>query len=601
MVSSYDFLIIGLYLAFLASIGWIFKRFTKGSTDYFAGSFRMTWWLVGAGSFVSNFSCWTFTGAAQMAYTYGVLIFGFYLMDAFAFLVSWLWFAPRLRQLRLVTAMDAVRLRFGRTSEQFFTWLGFVNSLGIAAVWLIGLAVVLSSSFGLPAVPVILSTGGIVVLVALLGGSWAVAVSDFVQLVVLLGVTIVVSVLVLVRLGGIGAFLEQIPETHWQMFHPTGSIPYDWLYLATGYMAAVWTRNNLTNAGKYITARDSTHARRSALVPMIGYLLMPVIWMIPALAAFTLVPDLASRELMTTPGEASYIAVCLEILPQGMIGLVIVCMFSATMSSMDVALNKNAGMFVKNFYAPVLRPRASDRELVLAGRLSTIVFGAFITLIALLAATKSRVSLFDAYLYLAAYLGVPLAIPLFVGMLIKRVPSWAGWSTALFGMGLTAIIYLFAPTAVGQALFEPVLGEGTYTYMLTNKFVVTNLVGAPLTALFFWGTGIFYRAGADTTQEARAGEFFQRLNTPIDFEREVGGDNTAIQARMIGRLTLSFGVFIAAMALVPNPWNGRLAILGCSIAPLLVGGVLMAYARRHTAREPIVTLDDPQAVAEVRS
>src|SRR5690606_17914770 len=299
------------------------------------------WWLVGAGSFVSNFSCWTFTGAAQMAYTYGVLIFGFYLMDAFAFLVSWLWFAPRLRQLRLVTAMDAVRLRFGRTSEQFFTWLGFVNSLGIAAVWLIGLAVVLSSSFGLPAVPVILSTGGIVVLVALLGGSWAVAVSDFVQLVVLLGVTIVVSVLVLVRLGGIGAFLEQIPETHWQMFHPTGSIPYDWLYLATGYMAAVWTRNNLTNAGKYITARDSTHARRSALVPMIGYLLMPVIWMIPALAAFTLVPDLASRELMTTPGEASYIAVCLEILPQGMIGLVIVCMFSATMSSMDVALNKN--------------------------------------------------------------------------------------------------------------------------------------------------------------------------------------------------------------------------------------------------------------------
>ncbi len=588
MVTTYDFLIIALYLAFLVLIGLIFKRLVRGSADYFAGGFRMTWWLVGAGSFVSNFSCWTFTGGASMAYTFGVLIFGFYLMDAFAFLIGYLWFAPRLRQLRLVTAMDAVRLRFGGVSEQFFTWLGFVNALGIATVWLIGLAVILSSAFQLPAVPVVVATGIVVIAVALAGGSWAVAVSDFVQLVVLLGVTLVVSVVVIVKVGGLSSFVAQIPEGHWQLFHPAGSIPYDWLYLTTGYVSAVYTRNNLVNAGKYITAKDSVHARRSALVPLVGYIVMPVVWMIPPLAAFTLVPDLASRSFMTTPGEASYIAVCLAILPQGMIGLVIVCMFSATMSSMDVALNKNAGFFVKNFYMPILRPGAGDRELLFAGKCSTVLFGLLVTLLALLTVTRSRVSLFDAFLYLGAYLGVPLAVPLFFGMLIRRVPRWSVWATTLFGMALTTVLYVFAPTEAGRAFFTPWLGSTLHGYVVSNKFVVTNLVGAPLTALFFWGTGLFFRTGTDPDQERRTAEFYRRLRTPVDFEREVGGDNTAVQARLIGRLTFAFGVFIACLTAIPNPLSGRLSILGCSLVPLGVGYALMRYARRYAATAPAV-------------
>ena len=586
MVTSYDYLIIALYLAFLASIGLVFKKLTKGTKDYFAGGFRMTWWLVGASSFVSNFSCWTFTGAAHMAYTFGMLIFGFYFMDAMAFLVGYLWFAPRLRQLRLVTAMDAVRLRFSGASEQFFTWLNLINALGIAAVWMVSLAIILSSAFNIPAVPVILISGAVVVVIALMGGSWAVAAADFVQLIVLLGVTVVISAAVIVRLGGFGPFLAQIPEPRWQVFHPAGSIPYDWLYLATGLLSTVYIRNNLVNAAKYITAKDSTHAKRSALVPCIGYIVMPFVWMIPPLAAYTLVPDLATRSFMTTPGEASYIAVCLSILPQGMIGLVIVCMFSATMSSMDVALNKNAGVFVKNFYQPILRSRASDSELLLAGKIATLIFGVLITVLALLVVTKSRVSLFDAFLYMGAYLGVPLSVPLFFGMIIRRVPRWSGWATTLFGMLLTTFLYVFAPSDAGRSLLTPWLGETVYAYVVSNKFVVTNLVGAPLTALFFWGTSLFYRPAEGSDYDRTADEFFRRMRTPIDFEREVGQDSTAMQARLIGRLTLFFGLFIGCMVLIPNPLAGRLYILACALIPLSVGAGLMWYARRHAASNP---------------
>lgn len=583
-VSGYDLAIIGVYLAFLASLGWIFKKFARNSRDYFAGGHKMTWWLLGAGSFVSNFSSWTFTGAAGIAYTYGLLVLSVYAIDVLGFVVSWLWFAPRVRQLRLITAMDAMRLRFGRVSEQFFTWLNFISAFAFASVWLVGLSIILSSAFGLPQQGVILATGGVVVLIALMGGNWSVAASDFIQLLVLMSITIVVGVLTLIRIGGVGAFIDQIPETHWRVFHPVGSIPYDWLYLVTGVLAVVYSKNHLGLAGKYIAAKDGTHARRSALVPLIGYMILPLVWFIPPLAAFTLVPDLASRHLMSNPAEASYVAVCLEVLPQGLLGLMVVAMFSATISSMDVALNKNAGIFVKNFYQPILRPHAGDAELLLAGRISTVIFGFVVTAAGATLVMGSKVSLFDAFIYFNAYIGYPLSVPMFMALVMRRVPQWAGWSTVLFGIATTVFLYDFMPTPLARGWFLPLLGESIYGYMLSNKFVVTNLVAVPLMMLFFWGTKFFHRPRPDSAYERDTAEFFRRLDTPVDFEKEVGGDNTADQARVLGRLALAYGGFIVLLVVIPNSLFDRLSILACALLPLSVGWGLLAYARRVTRR-----------------
>lgn len=580
MISIYDYLIIGIYLLFLASMGWVFRRFNKGSQDYFAGGFRMAWWMLGASSFISNFSCWLFTGAANIAYTYGILIFGFYAIDVLGFIVSYVWFAPRFRQLRLVTAMDAIRLRFGRVNEQFFTWLNFLSSLAIAAVWLVSLSVILSSAFNFPPAPVIMVTGAVVVFVALLGGNWAVVASDFIQLLVLLAVTVVASVLTIVKVGGPAAFIAQIPAGHWQLFHPTGSIPYDWLYLVTGLISASYMKNNVTYAAKYIAAKDGADARRSSLIPLIGYIVMPFVWFIPPLAAFTLVPDLREHSLMHIPGEAAYIAVVLKVLPSGLIGLMIAGMFSATIASMDVALNKNAGFFVKNFYQPVLRPRAPDRELVVAGELATIVFGVLVTGFALAMAAGSSLSLFDAFLYMNAYLGVPLSIPMFLGMIVRRVPRWAGWATTLVGILTTALCYLFVPTEAGRAVLAPVFGDTVYHYLITNKFVITHLVGVPLTMLFFFTTRLWYRPQAGSDYERETAEFFRKMNTPVDFEKEVGGDSTAAQARVLGVIACIYGGFITVLLLIPNPWLGRAGIAACALFLWSVGAALLHYARR---------------------
>ena len=305
-----------------------------------------------------------------------------------------------------------------------------------------------------------------------------------------------------------------------------------------------------------------------------------VFWFIPPLAAYTLVPGLMEQKLMNNPAEASYIAVCLVVLPQGMIGLMIAAMFSATIASMDVALNKNAGFFVKNFYQPILRKGARDRELLLAGEISTVIFGGLIIALAASVVVGSKVSLFDAFLYMNAYLGFPLGIPVLLGMFLRRVPHWAGWGTALFGVLVTMFLYDFLPTAAGRNLLEPVLGESVYHYATTNRFVLTNMVGVPLTMLFFAATQLFYRPKPGTEFEQDTAEFFRRMETPVDFEKEVGNDNSPQQAGLLGRIALIYGVFIVLLVLIPNSVADRLGIFACALIPLAVGFGLRSFARR---------------------
>jgi SSS family transporter len=588
MLSIYDYIMILFYFAFTASLGIIFKKLCKGSTDYFAGGRRMNWWLLGASSFVANFSAWTFTGAAGIAYSFGVIFFSVYLVDIVGFIISVVWFAPRFRRLRLVTAMDAVRLRFGRFNEQLYTWLQLLTNYIAGAIWLVGLSIIVSSVFQIPQVPVIVVCGVTILFMTLLGGNWAVVASDFIQTLLLMTYSIVVAVLTVKYVGGIGSFIDQVPDTHWQMFRPLGSIKYDWLYVATAFIWGIYQKNSIVfGAAKYIAAKDDKHARKSALVPLIGYLILPLLWFIPAIGANMIVPDLAEKySTFNVPGEASYIAVCVAVLPKGLLGLLVAGLFAATMSSMDTTLNKNAGFLTKNFYQPIFRKNASDKELLRVGELFTLMSGILMICIAILLATRGKVSLFDAYLYMAAYIQAPLTVALFMGMLARRTPAWSGWATILFGCSISIFLFEVVPLDFMKEALVPVTGEAFYNYLITNKFTLTNMITVPLTTLFFVWTRRFYREHKHNHEYIESvEEFTRRIKTPVDFETEVGDDNTAQQAGLMGILAMVYGGFIALAVLVPNPVTGRVAIGAVAATMLTIGALLFAYSKRVKTKD----------------
>ena len=103
-------------------------------------------------------------------------------------------------------------------------------------------------------------------------------------------------------------------------------------------------------------------------------------------------------------------AVSQAVLPVGMVGLLVSGIFAATMSSMDSGLNKNAGIFIKNFYQPVLRPHATDRQLLRAGKLTTIVLGSFVILVAWQLSKLKGLSLFDMMVRFGSLVSVPITV-----------------------------------------------------------------------------------------------------------------------------------------------------------------------------------------------
>ncbi|MGN6370772.1 MAG: sodium:solute symporter family transporter [Phycisphaerae bacterium] len=602
MLSSYDYFIVGIYLVFLASTGLVFKRFNKNTTDYFAGGFRMSWWLVGTSVLITNVSCWLFTGASEIAYDYGWLILAaVYFNDLIGFALAALYFAPRFRQLRVVTSIDAVRMRFGRVNEQFFNWIQILTAFLQSAVGLVGLSVILSTVLRVDQESVIVATGGVVLLIALLGGSWGVAGSGFVQLTMLTAMTLVVAVMTLVRLGGVHAFLAQIPPDHWEIFKPAGSTKYDWVFIVTGWLASLIWRNNLGVTWRYVPARDSEHARKAALVPVMGYLILPLFWFIPPLAAHTLVPTLARDFPSMNPGEASYFAVCKLVLPQGLMGLMVATMLSVTMGGMDVALNKNAAIFVKNFYKPVLRKNASDRELFVAGWVATLVSGMLTILAATLFTGEGKASLFDLYQYLNAYLWMPVGVTLALAMWVKHSPRWAAWGTVVWGVMLSVFLYEVLPMAAVGRVCVPVLGERFYGYLVSNKFAATNFLAIPLTALFFLGTKAFYKPAQHKSYERQVERFFRRMETPVDFEREVGHDNSRAQALVLSRVMGVYAVLVSLILLVPNTAEGRVGIGACAGGMFVIAGGMRLYARHLGRKGPQVEKPQAEPVAAMRA
>ena len=120
--------------------------------------------------------------------------------------------------------------------------------------------------------------------------------------------------------------------------------------------------NNMIEASRYLNAKDSRQARKAALLASILFIAGPIFWFIPPMVARIVHPDLHGVfPGLKNPAEGAFVVAGLDNMPAGMLGLLISGIFGATMSNMDIGLNKNAGFFVKNFYQ-VAHPAARARE-----------------------------------------------------------------------------------------------------------------------------------------------------------------------------------------------------------------------------------------------
>ena len=576
----YEYLVIAGYFVMILGIGFTFKHMAKKSTsDYFRGGGRMLWWMVGSTAFMMQFSAWTFTGAAGKAFTDGFAVCLVFIANTFSYFCGWLYFAHRFRQMRVDTPTEAIKGRYGPQNELFFSWALIIFTLINAGIWLNALGVFASAVFNADINVTIIVAGFTVVFVSVLSGAWGVVASDFLQTLVVAVISVACAIVALVRVGGPVEMVTNFPSG----FIMGPNMNYGLLLVGTFvfFLAKqLITIMNLHDSFRFLTAKDSVNARKAALLAMVLMGVGSVIWFIPPWASAILYPDAASAypELGNKAADAIYLVFTRNTMPAGTVGLLFAGLFAASMSSMDSALNKNAGILVRSVYQPFMAKRGKqvdDKKLLRLSMLLSFISGVIVIAMALWFRSLKELSLFDLMMSISAMIQVPLLIPLIVGIFVKKTPQWAPWATVLLGLFLSWTMKEYLTPQV----FAEWIGIGEFTSREATDMNLILTLGAHVifTAGFFCLTSLFYNEAKDKNK-AETDRFFHNLETPV-----IADDDQPMvdrqQRNKLGAMVICMSAGIMTMALIPNEWWGRLIFVLCSLIIFSIGFLLRRSAK----------------------
>lgn len=554
-VNSADYVVIGLYALLMVLVGLYVMRFNRGAAEYFRGGSRIPWLVAGLSCFMSGFSAWTFTGAAGVAYRAGVAATGLYIGNALSFLLGFFVFATRWRRSRVTTVMEYLTGRFNQTTHQTFSWTTILFQLFTSASTLYGLSLFVSSACGFPVTWTIVGAGAIIIFYCVLGGLWAVVVTDFLQASILMPFCLVLVITSLARAGGVTGLIHSLPP-EMKTLHISGE--FGWFYLLSWTIMVSFGYNTSAMAQRYFSVDDERSARKVALLCCGLFFAGAFLWFIPPMAMRAVYPDLhAVWPSLAHPDEAAYAVASLTLLPHGLIGVMLAAMFSATMANLSAQFNVKSGILTKDVYQSLLRKSAGERELLVVGWVTTFMVGGGTTVLAAIMAASGQ-SIFQVMLTFNTLISLAYGPPALLGLAVRRTPPWSG--LASFAIGL--ILGLLGAFVYHWSLIQQV------AYIIPASFGV------------FFLSMLFDRG--DTPARAR---LFKNLNTPIDVAEELKDfpDYTAPVFRFLSRTISCIGL-LSLLLLLSAPPEQRMTVVWFAALTLSVGGSLHLVR----GRQPVV-------------
>ena len=377
-LATIDLAVLAVYaVAIFALAQWVSREkpgHAKTSNDYFLAGKALPWWAIGASLIAANISAEQIIGMSGSGYAIGLAIASYEWMAALTLLIVGKFFLPIFLHNDVSTMPQFLEQRYGPSMRLLMAvfWLFlyiFVNLTSI--LWLGSLAV--HTVTGLDQVVALAGLGAFALAYQLWGGLKAVALTDIVQVSLLVTGGLIIAYISLGDIaGGAGAFegfkilLQRFPEK-FQMILPSGSPHYKELPGISVLVGGLWVMNlSYWGFNQYIIQRAlgaKSVAEAQAGIAFAAYLklLMPVIVVLPGLAALVLAPGLAK------PDQAY--PEMMKLLPAGLKGLVFAALVAAVVASLASKINSIATIFTLDIYAH-LRKGASERQLVTVGRLA---------------------------------------------------------------------------------------------------------------------------------------------------------------------------------------------------------------------------------------
>ncbi|MDY0165634.1 MAG: sodium/solute symporter [Thermoguttaceae bacterium] len=544
-LSPSDYVAIGVYMALVAGIGVVLGAWIKDVGAYFKGGGTLPWPAAAVSNYMSMFSTFIFVAYAGMAYDYGLV----------ALTLIWCMVPPALfaaaiiakcwRRAGIMSPVEYMETRFNAPVRQFFSWSGIAFRLMDNMVRLYAIGVFISAATPLSIDQAILMTGLVVTLYTVVGGLWAVVLSDLLQFVVLFVAVLILVPLSLHAAGGLAAMRAAVPE-HFTFFQGPRGAP---LFLIVYYiMVLIKYNGNWSFIQRFYSVRDEAAGRKAALAMAVLFFVSPVFFLLPAIAMRVIDPALANS-------EQAYVAIALRVLPPGIMGLLLAAMFAATMSAVDSDFNVTAGVFTRDVYQRLLRPVAPARELMFIGRAATLACGLVVVGGALFVGHFGGA--FQANMILTG-LAIPLSVPLVLGVLTRRARPWGALASVVLGCAVG--FYLNWHPEVSWPV-----ATGTVIVVSVGTLLLSGL--AP---------------SRDNAYRQRVHEFFQRLARPIPEEEKPDPDpRFEVAMRDVFALALgSTGILFAGLGLLSVSEPGGFLSVGAGIVCVALAVVVYLGARR---------------------
>lgn len=476
-LSLADILVFLLYIVVVGTYGyWIYSRKKKTVTDtkdFFLAEGSLTWWAIGASLIASNISAEQFIGMSGNGYFVGIAVAAYEWIAALALVIIAIWFIPIYLKNKIYTMPQFLKTRYNETVALIMAvfWLFLYVFVNLTSILYLG-AIAINGLLGGQYLHVVMIALAIAAVIITLGGMKVIGYTDVIQVAVLivggLATTYMALSIVSEKFGmgssaiqGFNILLKDAPD-HFHMIldKPTATssqVEIDKYLILPGilmYAVGQWIVNlNYWGCNQYITQRalgaDLTTARTGILFAAMLKLMMPVIVMLPGIAAYVLYKNGHLPQLVGGM-DGAYSAV-LSFLPSGLKGLSVAALTAAIVASLAGKANSISTIFTLDIYKKYIKKEADETKMVMTGRLAVV----FAMVVALMFTWTDVLGIGGAggFTFIQKYTGYisPGVFAVFLlGMFWKRTTGSAAVAGILFGFAFSVFFNDMAPELLGN-------------------------------------------------------------------------------------------------------------------------------------------------------
>jgi SSS family solute:Na+ symporter len=443
-LAGVDLAIIAIYFVVIFAIGLYFARKERTSTEYFLAGRNVGWFAIGASLFVSNISTEHFIGLAGSGASSGLAVGHFeWLACVIVLILGWV-FVPFYLRSNVFTMPEFLERRFNRECSIYLASISIIAYIFTKiSVHLYAAAVVLERVVGWSPMTAALILVVVTGIYTVAGGLSAVIYTDLVQTLILLAGAIVLTFIGLDRVGGMEGLRAAVPPDYFHMIKPIGHPDFPWtgIFIGAPILGIWYWCTDQVIVQRVLSAKDEGHAKAGTIFA--GFLkILPVfILVLPGLIAYALFPQLFHiQNGQVTNGDIAYPTLIINLLPKGLIGLMIAALMAALMGAMSSVFNSASTLVTLDFYKKI-NPDANEMQLVNFGRVATgilVLLGiAWVPFIHLISA--------QLYVYLQsvqAYISPPIAVCFIFGILWPRMNGTGALSSLVTGFVMGTVRFV---------------------------------------------------------------------------------------------------------------------------------------------------------------